>query len=157
MALDMAGVVSAIRDEVAEVTGIAAVYAASEHGESGMVAAVNAFPAVLVFPGPTRFYRLTQPRVSHEYEVRLQVLQAGGDVASRAATVLPLCDAIATKFAANVLLGAASPAPSSTVVRCLFERQSGLIAIEFGDVQFVGYEITLLVEEQAAANAAGGT
>ena len=156
MAFDMAAVVRAIGDVVASETTVTAVYTAAEHGEGGMVGAVNAFPAVLVFPGPTRLYRLTQPRASHTYEVRLQVLQAGGDTASRAATVLPVCDALIAKFAGNVTLGAANPAPSSTVVKCLFERQSGLIDIEFGDIRFLGYEITLLVEEQTAVSAVTG-
>ena len=156
MAFDMAAVVKAIGDVVAGETTVAAVYTAAEHGEGGMVGAVNAFPSVLVFPGPTRLYRLTQPRASHTYEVRLQVLQAGGDTASRAATVLPVCDALIAKFAVNVTLGAANPAPSSTVVKCLFERQSGLIDIEFGDIRFLGYEITLLVEEQTAVSAVTG-
>ena len=156
MAFDMAAVVRAIGDVVASETTVTAVYTAAEHGEGGMVGAVNAFPAVLVFPGPTRLYRLTQPRASHTYEVRLQVLQAGGDTASRAATVLPVCDALIAKFAVNVTLGAANPAPSSTVVKCLFERQSGLIDIEFGDIRFLGYEITLLVEEQTAVSAVTG-
>jgi hypothetical protein len=156
MAFDMAAVVKAIGDVVAGETTVAAVYTAAEHGEGGMVGAVNTFPSVLVFPGPTRLYRLTQPRASHTYEVRLQVLQAGGDTASRAATVLPVCDALIAKFAVNVTLGAANPAPSSTVVKCLFERQSGLIDIEFGDIRFLGYEITLLVEEQTAVSAVTG-
>ena len=156
MAFDMAAVVRAIGDVVAAESTVAAVYTAAEHGEGGMAGAVNAFPAVLVFPGPTRLYRLTQPRASHTYEVRLQVLQAGGDTASRAATVLPVCDALIAKFAVNVTLGAASPAPSSTVVKCLFERQSGLIDIEFGDIRFLGYEITLLIEEQTAVSAVTG-
>ena len=156
MAFDMAAVVRAIGDVVAGETTVAAVYTAAEHGEGGMVGAVNTFPSVLVFPGPTRVYRLTQPRASHTYEVRLQVLQAGGDTASRAATVLPVCDALIAKFAVNVTLGGANPAPSSTVVKCLFERQSGLIDIEFGDVRFLGYEITLLVEEQATVSAVTG-
>ncbi len=156
MAFDMAAVVRAIGDVVAAESTVAAVYTAAEHGEGGMAGAVNAFPAVLVFPGPTRLYRLTQPRASHTYEVRLQVLQAGGDTASRAATVLPVCDALIAKFAVNVTLGAANPAPSSTVVKCLFERQSGLIDIEFGDIRFLGYEITLLVEEQTAVSAVTG-
>ena len=90
MAFDMAAVVRAIGDVVASETTVTAVYTAAEHGEGGMVGAVNTFPSVLVFPGPTRLYRLTQPRASHTYEVRLQVLQAGGDTASRAATVLPV-------------------------------------------------------------------
>ena len=84
------------------------------------------------------------------------MLQAGGDTASRAATVLPVCDALIAKFAVNVTLGGANPAPSSTVVKCLFERQSGLIDIEFGDIRFLGYEITLLVEEQTAVSAVTG-
>lgn len=69
---------------------------------------------------------------------------------------LAVCDALIAKFAVNVTLGGANPAPSSTVVKCLFERQSGLIDIEFGDVRFLGYEITLLVEEQATVSAVTG-
>ena len=59
MAFDMAAVVKAIGDVVAGETTVAAVYTAAEHGEGGMVGAVNTFPSVLVFPGPTRLYRLT--------------------------------------------------------------------------------------------------
>ena len=151
MALSMTAVIAQVRDLIAEVTGMKRVFAASETDENRIPGALNEFPCAIVLPGPSAGdYILSAGQQRHTYEVKVQVFEAGADMGSRAAAVLPFVDLIIAKFEVNVTLG-------SRANHCIFRRQSGMVGLEYAGVTYTGYEITLEVSEQAVAAPAIGS
>ena len=150
MALSQSTVLAQIRDLVATVTGMVRVYAAGETDENAIPASIQEWPAALVIPGPTLEYILSPVQHRHTYEVTVQVLEAGGDIGERVTDVLPFVDRIIELFAGNVTLG-------NRANYCIFKRSSGLSGLEYGNIEYTGYEITLEVSEQATATAATGS
>lgn len=149
MALSMLTSIARIRVLVAEVTGMKRVFASSETDSNRVPAAFNELPCALVLSGATLEYILMQPQHRHTYEVRVQIFESGPDIGTRVNTVLPFVDAIIEKFAVNVGLG-------GRVNSCIFDRQQGLVGLEYGGIEYTGYEIILRVSEAALANAAIG-
>lgn len=148
MTLSMVTVIGQIRALVAQVTGMERVYAASETDANGIPAALNEFPCAMVLPGPTtEFITLTG---RHNYEVKVQVFEAGADMTGRTATVLPFVDLLIAKFVANVTLGGRANS-------CVFARDSGMVGLEYGGKTYTGYEITLVVSEQSPVTPAAGS
>ncbi|HXG36522.1 MAG TPA: hypothetical protein VNL15_06110 [Dehalococcoidia bacterium] len=146
----MSAVIAQIRDLVDEVTDMERVYAPSETDSNAIPLALNEFPCALVFPGPTLEYILSNGGHRHIYQVKVQVIEGSALVSERAASVLPFVDRIIEKFAVNVTLG-------SRANSCIFETQSGFVGLEYGGIDYLGYEITLRVSEQAAASPAIGS
>jgi hypothetical protein len=131
-----------IRDLIAEIPGINEVYAASDVGEDAIPDSLQNFPAVIIYPGPDTGdgYVLNNSWQEHTYEVAVQIFESGGE---RASSVLPYVDAIIEKFRQNVTLGARA-------TYCVFSRQSGFATLAYGGMDYLGYEITLEVNEQGA-------
>lgn len=151
MTLSMNDTIAKIRDLVATVTGMEHVYAASESNENSIPDALQDFPAALVFPGADTGdgYVLNNGWEEHTYEVIIQVLQGGPDPGARVNTVLPFVNRIVALFAGNVALG-------GLVSYCMYAHQSGLAKLDYGDVEYDGYEIVLEVQESAAVTPAVG-
>jgi hypothetical protein len=140
-----------IRAALLSLDGVKRVYSAGASGREGIPAALNELPAILVFPGRTRRYEArSQAHHRHEYEVVVQVLQAGGDMATRLATVLPMVDRIIERFTSHVTLG-------DSVNFCRFDRSEGLQDLEYAGVTYSGYQIFLLVGEQENTSFSGGS
>ena len=150
MALSQSTVLAQIRDLVAGVTGMVRVYAAGETDANAIPASIQEWPAALILPGPTTEYILMGGGQRHSYDVKVQVLQAGGDIGSRVTDVLPFVDRIISKFESNVTLG-------NRANSCLFAGSSGLQGMEYNGKEYTGYEITLRVSEQATATPATGS
>lgn len=151
MALSQSTTIAQVRDLVAEITAIKRIYAPSENDDNRLPAALNEFPAVLVLPGPTLEYVLSAGQHRHTYEVKVSVFcNQGGDLGESAYQALPLVDAIIEKFTGNVTLG-------GRVNSNLFGKSSGFAALEYNGLEYIGWEITLRVSEQAAATPAVGS
>lgn len=150
MALDQASVVARIREVLLEIPELKAVYAASESGINGIPAAFNDVPCAVVFPGPTQEYILSMGQHRHTYDVKVHVIESGGDLAERVVAVLPFVDRVIEKLVTNVTLGGRANS-------VLFKSDSGLTGLEYGGVVYTGYEIILEVSEQAPASPAAGS
>ncbi len=151
----MVNVIREIRSQVADVSELKAVYAASETGADGLPDALNVFPVAVVLPGADVEYILHSGQHRHTYEVGVQVFEGSGDLTARSTTLLPLIDRLIEEFTSNVSL-AGSPL-GALVTYCLFRRQGGFEAIEYGGIPYLGYEITLEVSEEGAATPATGS
>jgi len=151
MALSISTTLAQIRDLVDQVTGMERVYAPSETDANAIPPALNELPCAMVLPGPTTGsgYILVSGNHRHTYEVKIQVFEGGGDIGSRAASVLPFVDLILEKFVANVTLG-------NRVNSCVVKGHGGLVGLEYGGIVYTGYEITLEISEQASATVATG-
>ncbi len=157
MALSMTNVVAQIRDLVAGVTGLQAVYAPSETDGNRLPLALNDLPCAMVLPGPSLEYLLSAGQHRHTYEVKIQIFESpGGDVGEATNAILPMVDRVIEKFAGNVAL-ADSDGSNGRANSCVFARHSGFVGLEFGDLPYVGYEVTLVVSEQASATPAPGS
>ena len=151
MALSMSTTIAQIRDLVAEVTGLLAVYAPSETDGNRIPLALNTLPCALVIPGPMLAYILSPGQHRHTYEVKVQVFEApGGDTGEAANTILPMIDAFIEKFAVNVILGTRANS-------CIFVRHGGYVGLEYGGMTYLGIEMILEVSEQASATPAPGS
>lgn len=152
MALSMDTAIARIRDLVAEVTGIADVYAASESDANSIPDAIQSFPCALIFPGPDSGdgYVMNNGWHEHTYLVMIQILESGADVGARAKSVLPFVHRVVEKMASNVTLG-------GRVAYCVFERQSGFLELDYAGETYLGYEIMLEVMESAAVTPAVGS
>lgn len=151
MSLSMTTTIAQIRDLVATVTGLERVYAPSETDGNRIPPAFNELPCALVLPGPSIEYILSMGQQRHTYEVRVQIFEApGGDVGDASNAVLPMVDRVIELFAGNVTLGARANS-------CVFARHGGFQGFEYGDLPYLGYEITLRVSEQATVTPAPGS
>ena len=150
MPISAATTIARIRTLIAEVTDMERVFAASESDENAIPMSINEFPAALVYPGATDQYILHTGQHRHTYEVIIQVLEAGADVGERAAAVLPFVDRILEKLVGNVTLG-------GRVNSCLITGNSGFSKLEYAGGEYLGYEITLTISEQATASPAAGS
>jgi hypothetical protein len=150
MSLSMATQLNRIREIIAGIEGMERAFSAGETGrEYGIPAAINQAPAAIIFPGETREFALGQGRMHHTYEVIVQVIEGGGTMRVRAATVLPFVERVMAAFAANVKLG-------QSEVFARFESQGGFERLEYAGAEYLGYTITLLVREVAAVTPAVG-
>lgn len=156
MSLNAAGVIAEVASLVRECTGMERVFDASANGDDRLPLALNAFPCALVFPGPGLPPLFTQPRVSRTYEVRILIVESGMDIGARGASVLPFVDRVIAKLVSNMKLAGGGSA-TATVIKCLVDRDSGFIGIEYGGMDYLGYEITLRVEEQTTIDAQPGS
>lgn len=151
MALSQYTALARIRDLIDEVADFERVYAATSDDAHALPGALNDFPSVVVVPGPTVEYILTQPQHRHTYEVKVLVFcNQAGDLGQSAAQAMALVVGIIEKFVGNVTLG-------GRVNSCRFERDSGMVTLEYAGIDYLGFEITLEVSEQSAANAAVGS
>lgn len=150
MALSQQAVISKLRTRVAEVTGLARCYAASESDDNALPMALNELPAAIVAPGPTLAYELKGGQHDHTYEAHVQVFQGGADLGGRAATVMPFVDLLIEKFAVNVGLG-------TLVTYALFRRSSGLVGLNFAGIDYTGFELVFEIRETAASTPARGS
>lgn len=154
MAIDQVAALEKVRARTAEVTGIAKAYAPSQTNPAagGLPASValEGGAIALILPGPTLDYILTQPRHRHTYEVRVLILLAGPDYSENAFNGGPLPDRVIEKFVGQVTLG-------GSVNSCIFRRNTGFTGIEWGGLDYLGYEITLELSEAATASAGTGT
>ncbi|PKN81533.1 MAG: hypothetical protein CVU47_06355 [Chloroflexi bacterium HGW-Chloroflexi-9] len=149
MALSQSTVLTSIRTLIAAVTGVERVFCAASSDEHALPSAMNEFPSIAVIPGETVEYILRSGQHRHSYDVKALVFcNAGGDVGQTAAQAVPLVDAIIEKFAVNV--------GGSWANSCVFERCSGLVTLEYAGIDYLGWEITLRVSEQADATPAKG-
>lgn len=150
MAIDQSAVIAKMRELVATVTGINAAYSAADNNDDRLPFALNNTPAALVLPGATLAYTLMDGQHRHTYEVRVQVLEAGGDGGIRDATLAVMPDRVLAVFAANVGLGGVCNS-------CVFRRSGGLQGFEYGGVDYTGYELTYEVSEQGSISTAYGS
>lgn len=141
MAFSMTAAVAQVRVLVDELTGMTRVYAASENDANAIPMALNEFPCAMVLPGQTLDYKLMKPHHRHSYEIKVQIFESGPDIGQRVNTVLPFVDLFIDKFRSNVALG-------MRVNSCLFDRQTGLIGLEYGGIEYSGYELVLRVSEE---------
>lgn len=149
MPLSQSDVITSIAGLVREISGIERVFDAASTEEHALPPAINEFPAVIVMPGQTIEYILTSAQQRHAYEVKLLVFcRQGSDIGQGAAQAMPLVDAILEKFAVNV--------GGSWANSCVMSGCSGLGGLEYAAVDYLGWEITLRVSEQAAVTAAKG-
>lgn len=120
-------------------------------GEGGLPVAVSGadLPCALVLPGRTIDYILQPGQHRHTYLVRVLVLLAGADFTETAFVGGPLPDRIIEKMVGNVTVGGAANS-------CLFQDSTGLVAIQWGGVEYLGYEMQWRVSEQASATPATG-
>lgn len=152
MALSMLTTIAQVRDLLDEVTGIERIFAPSENDGNKIPDALGEFPSVVVLPGPDTGsgYILSAGQHRHTYEVKVLVFcRQGGDLGESAYQALPLVDAIIEKFVGNVTLGGRANS-------CIFRRQSGFSTLEYAGIDYLGWEITLEVSEQASATPAAG-
>lgn len=142
--IDQVRAMNRIREVIASVADFERVYAQSADDQHALPDAVNEFPAVLVMSGQTREHIVTQPQERLTYEVRVLVLSnERSDFGASAAKLLPLNVAIRRAFLENVTLG-------GRVNSVRIERDTGFTGIEWGGIEYVGNELTMVVSEQGS-------
>lgn len=153
VSLSQATVIGQVRAIIAEALEAAGgrAYGADDGGEDAIPPALHEFPAALVLPGETREYVLMTGGQRHTYAVKILVLQGGmgGDVGQAAYAALPLVDTLIARFEGNVTLG-------NRANSAIFERSSGFVTLTYAEIDYLGYEVTLRVSEQATAAPAVG-
>ena len=143
MAISMVAALALIRDQIATITSISSVYSAGDTDTGAIPEALNDLPAAIIYPGPdTEPYELVNGWHTHTYEVAVQLFEQGVDTGERAASLAPMVDRIIEAMALGVKLG-------GSVTYCLFRRSSGFVTLEYGGVEYLGYEVTLEVKESA--------
>lgn len=148
--LNTPAVLSALRDRLATIPSLARVYSASEVGANGLPSNLSELPCATIIRGPSVGYRITQPMHTYTYEVLVQLYEAGGFVGQRAASVLPLPEAVLGKLLSSVTLG-------GLVTYVIYKRDGGLLRLEYGGQEYTGYELVLEVQQAAAISAAPGS
>lgn len=154
MSLSQVAVIGRVRELIVpdfEAAGGRA-YGAGDGGQDAIPPALHEFPAALVVPGETREYiGPQQGGQRHTYAVKILVLQGGvgGDVGEAASAALPLVDTLIARFERNVTLG-------NRANSAIFERSSGFVTLTYAEIDYLGYEVTLRVSEQATAQPAIG-
>jgi hypothetical protein len=101
----------------------------------------------IVEPGDTTAYIVqAATKHRHTYEARVQLIAGafGGDIGARAAQVLAYADLMLEQFATvtGVQLG-------GNVNSCVFQRRTGLVAINYGGSDYTGLQFTLAISEEA--------
>lgn len=151
MALDQRAVISRDRALIAALPSVKRCFAPSENDEHKLPDALNEFPAVLVLPGPTLEYILGAGTHRHTYEEKVLVFcNQGGDLGESAYQAMPIVDEVIAMFAGNVTR-------AGLVNAAVFARCSGLVALEFNATEYLGWEITNRVSEQASVTPAVGS
>lgn len=150
MSLSMTDTCEKLAELIEGIEGTPNVYRPSTNGKRKLPDAVVALPAVLVIPDETIEYVLSNGMQRHTYEVKLLVMHRGGDSGFAAANVLPYLDRVIGRFEVNVKLG------MPHVTSCVFVRQSGLVNINWGGIDYPGWSIFLRVSEEASASPAPG-
>lgn len=149
MALSQTTVLTSIRSLIASTSGIQRAYSAGNADEHALPDALNEFPAVIVIPGPTIEYLLRSGQHRHTYEVKVLVFaRQGGSLGQTAVQAAPLVDAIIEQFTGNV--------GGSWANSCVYRRSTGLASLEYAEIDYLGWELTLEVSEQASATTAKG-
>lgn len=158
MSLNTARSLNTLAVKVAAITGMQRVYscalteadvaAGTYSGVSPLPGALSGeFPCAIVEPGDTTAYIVqAATKHRHTYESRVQLIAGafGGDIGARAAQVLAYADLMLEQFATvtGVQLG-------GTVNSCVFQRRSGLVAINYGGSDYTGLQFTLAISEEA--------
>lgn len=151
MALSMQTALGRIRDRIALVSGIEAVYSEGDSDHTQIPDALTELPCVLVLSGPITEYILRYGQHRITYEVRVLVLaEPGGRIGQAMAELIPIVNAIVEEFVGNVTLG-------GNVTYCVFQRSSGIDLRDWGEVEYYAHEIILEVSEAASATPAGGS
>lgn len=153
MALSQTTVIERLRVLAATVTGIQAAYAPTvEAPESGGIppSASFTFPCAIMLPGRTIEYLLSNGRHRHTYEVRILVIAGAGMVPETAYVAAPMPDRFLELMVGNVTAGGRA----NSVV---FREGTGMAGIEWGGIDYTGYELTLEVSETADATPATGS
>lgn len=150
MAISQSTAIGQMRDLLDEISTIERIYAPSENDGNKLPDVINEFPTVTIMPGSTLDYILTTGGHRHTYEVRVIIYcRQGSDTGESAYQAMPLVDSIIEKFVGNVTLG-------GRVNSCVVARQSGFVNLEYNDIDYIGWEVTLRVSEQASAAPAVG-
>lgn len=147
MPLSRVTVCNAMRDLMASVTGLEAVYSFAHDDEYRVPEGFSDFPMAIVIPGSTRSVKLGQGQHRHSYEMRVQILTGEADFGERMARVFAFEDLIINHFTNKIALG-------GTVNSCLFESTSGAASFDWGDESFPGIELTFSVSEDVPASPA---
>lgn len=153
MALSQTTVIERLRVLAATVTGIQAAYAPTvEAPESGGIPPSTSFtyPCVIILPGRTIEYLLVNGRHRHTYEVRVLVIAGAGLIPENAYVAAPMPDRFIELMPGNVTAG-------SRANYVLFKQCTGMAGIEWGGIDYTGFEITLEVSETASATLATGS
>ncbi len=149
MPLSTSNVLTSIRSLIAATTGFTRVYGAANDDEHALPAALGEFPSVLVLPGELIEYILSGGQHRHTYNVHVLVLcNQAGETGQTAKQAIPLVDALIEKFSVNV--------GGTWANSCLLSGHSGFATIEYAGIDYLGWDITLRVSEQAAATPAKG-
>lgn len=150
--MDQAAAIRRIRTILAAVSGIAVAYSTADNDDDrippGFTLSEGA--AAMVFKGATLERVAINGWQRHTYEVRVQVLVAGGDSGIAAAEAAALVDPVQTALLANV--GSASGLWNSMVMT----REAQAETFEFGGYEYEGFELFLRVSEAGAATIAVG-
>ena len=149
MAISMSAAITQIAALVRGVNGIKHVYDEASNDINRLPGAINEFPAVMVFAGPTLAYDFSNGQQRHTYEIKVQLYEGGPDLGERAAGVVGFVDQIITLMAVNATLG-------GRVNYCEFRRQSGLAGLPLGAIEYTGTEVVLEVSEQGSQIPATG-
>ena len=146
MALNQGTVLDEIRDMCAAVSGVEAAFSESSDAlATSLPPALGVFPCLMVMSGPTRDYN---PQVKrHTYEVRVWVLVQPAHLETAGPRAMPFTVRIIDATHNNVILDGAAN-------WCVFDRASGLIALEWNGVEYLGHEIILVVSEHDSTDIA---
>lgn len=152
MALDQEAVLEKLRLRMAELSGLVAAYSTSQSTPSagGVPAALQDYPCALVLPDRTKAYLVSNGRHRHTYNVRILLIVGGADYTENANVASPLLVRAIEKLTGNVTLGGSANS-------CVFESNTGLVTLEWGGLEYLGYEILVEVSESAAATVATGS
>lgn len=149
MALSTRTVLRSVRSLIAAMPEVERAYGAGDEDENALPGAISEPPTVLVVPGETIEYILSGGQHRHTYNVDVLVLcNQAGETGQTAYQAVPIVDALIEKFAVNV--------GGSWANSCILNRCSGLATIEYAGVDYLGWNITLRVSEQAPVTPAKG-
>lgn len=148
--MDMRDNLKRVRELMAEVTGIEQTYGAGDNDAHALPAAINAPPAVLVFPRQLIEY-IQYPGGGHRhtYQAIAQILVGGVGEDNAAYRSVPYLDAVLEKFAINVTLGG-----RANWIRLVLPTTWG--TLEYGGLSYIGWELTFEISEQSNIAFAGG-
>lgn len=145
MPLSLTTVIARMRELVAQVEGLEAVYAPTGLDAQGVPDALHEFPCAVLRLGRTVEYNTAAGGAAHEhvYEVIVDLFSAAAASEDRAYVTLPMIDRILELMTGNVGLG-------GRVRWCLFKGQSGDGTLVYGGQEYLGYELTFEVSESAS-------
>lgn len=153
MALSQADVLEVVRASLEDIEDLLAVYAPSQpsvdKGGVPMTLAGADMPCAIVLPGESTRYILQPGRQRHDYRVRVLLFIGGMDYAEAAYVGGPLPDQVIGEMLTHVTA-------NGYANLLLFERGTGLGALEWAGNEYLGYEFIFKVSEAASATPATG-